>query len=148
MPHAKIIDGKAIADGLRREIAANVANLQRTRGLTPGLAVVLVGDDPASHVYVRTKGKATRDAGMSSSEHRLPAEAPEAELLGLIGQLNADPDVHGILVQLPLPPHIDSARVIETIDPAKDVDGFHPINVGRLADRRPWRWSRARRSAC
>ncbi len=133
MPRARIIDGKAMAEALRREVAAGVAALQRERGATPGLAVVLVGEDPASQVYVRTKAKATRDAGMASFEHKLPADTSEAGLLGLIGELNGRADVHGILVQLPLPRHIDATKVIEAIDPAKDVDGFHPVNVGRLA---------------
>ncbi|HSR82112.1 MAG TPA: bifunctional methylenetetrahydrofolate dehydrogenase/methenyltetrahydrofolate cyclohydrolase FolD [Hyphomicrobiaceae bacterium] len=133
MPRALIIDGKPIANALRQEVAAGVADLQRTRGFVPGLAVVLVGEDPASQVYVRTKVKATRDAGMVSLEHRLPADTPEAGVLTLITALNRRADVHGILVQLPLPSHIDTHRVIEAVDPAKDVDGFHPINVGRLA---------------
>jgi methylenetetrahydrofolate dehydrogenase (NADP+)/methenyltetrahydrofolate cyclohydrolase len=132
MTGATIIDGKAVAEALRREVAAGVAALQRERGLTPGLAVVLVGEDPASQVYVRTKAKATREAGMLSFEHKLPADTPEAGLLALIGELGRRPDVHGILVQLPLPAHIDTRKVIEAIDPAKDVDGFHPINAGRL----------------
>jgi len=130
---ATIIDGKAIAAALRQQIAAGVDALKRERGVTPGLAVVLVGDDPASQVYVRTKAKATREAGMLSIEHRLPADTAEAALLALIAKLNGQSDVHGILVQLPLPAHIDSAKVIEAIDPGKDVDGFHPVNVGRLA---------------
>src|SRR5262245_2507429 len=133
MPRALIIDGKTIAEALRREVAAGVADLQRARGIVPGLAVVLVGEDPASQVYVRTKAKATRDAGMASLEHKLPADTPEARLLTLIADLNGRDDVHGILVQLPLPSHIDTRRVIEAIDPGKDVDGFHPINIGRLA---------------
>jgi methylenetetrahydrofolate dehydrogenase (NADP+) / methenyltetrahydrofolate cyclohydrolase len=133
MPKAAIIDGKAIAAALRREVAAGVERLKAARGVSPGLAVVLVGEDPASQVYVRTKAQATREAGMLSFEHRLPASAGEAELLALIGKLNASPEVHGILVQMPVPKHIDAARVIEAIDPAKDVDGFHPVNVGRLA---------------
>jgi methylenetetrahydrofolate dehydrogenase (NADP+)/methenyltetrahydrofolate cyclohydrolase len=133
MPRARIIDGKAMAEGLRREVAAGAAALQRERGVTPGLAVVLVGEDPASQVYVRTKAKTTREAGMASFEHRLAADTSEPALLGLIGELNRRADVHGILVQLPLPRHIDPAKVIEAIDPAKDVDGFHPVNVGRLA---------------
>jgi len=130
---ATIIDGKAIAEALRREVAAGVAALIRERGVTPGLAVVLVGEDPASQVYVRTKGKAGEQAGMLSVEHKLPADTPEAALLALIGELNGRPDVHGILVQLPLPGHIDVRKVVEAIDPAKDVDGFHPVNIGRLA---------------
>jgi methylenetetrahydrofolate dehydrogenase (NADP+) / methenyltetrahydrofolate cyclohydrolase len=133
MPGALIIDGKAIAEALRREVAAGVADLQRTRGITPGLAVVLVGEDAASQVYVRTKSKATTDAQMLSFEHRLPAQTPETTLLALIAELNGRLDVHGILVQMPLPEHIDTRHVIEAIDPAKDVDGFHPINIGRLA---------------
>ena len=133
MSRATIIDGKAIAEALRREVAAGVADLKRAHGLVPGLAVVLVGEDPASQVYVRTKAKATTDAGMRSFEHRLPAETPAATLLALIDELNGRTDVHGILVQLPLPPHIDPRQVIEAIDPGKDVDGFHPINIGRLA---------------
>jgi methylenetetrahydrofolate dehydrogenase (NADP+) / methenyltetrahydrofolate cyclohydrolase len=133
MPRALIIDGKSIANALRQEVAAGVADLRRTRGFVPGLAVLLVGEDPASQVYVRTKVKATRDAGMVSLEHKLPADTPEASVLTLITALNVRADVHGILVQLPLPSHIDAHRVIEAVDPAKDVDGFHPINVGRLA---------------
>jgi methylenetetrahydrofolate dehydrogenase (NADP+) / methenyltetrahydrofolate cyclohydrolase len=133
MPHAAIIDGKAIAAALRQEVAADVARLLRERGVTPGLAVVLVGEDPASQVYVRNKAKATREAGMVSVEHKLPVETSEATLLALVAELNRRPDVHGILVQLPLPKHIDSSKIIEAIDPAKDVDGFHPINAGRLA---------------
>jgi methylenetetrahydrofolate dehydrogenase (NADP+)/methenyltetrahydrofolate cyclohydrolase len=130
---ATIIDGKAIAAALRAEVAAEVEALKRARGVTPGLAAVLVGDDPASQVYVRTKAKATREAGMRSVEHRLAADTSEAALLALIGTLNGRSDVQGILVQLPLPRHIDSVKVIEAIDPGKDVDGFHPVNVGRLA---------------
>src|SRR6185436_14065880 len=133
MPHATIIDGKAIAEALRREVAEGVAALKRERGVTPGLAVVLVGEDPASQVYVRTKARANEQVGMLSLEHKLPADTPEAALLALIGELNGRPDVHGILVQLPLPGHIDVRKVVEAIDPAKDVDGFHPVNVGRLA---------------
>jgi methylenetetrahydrofolate dehydrogenase (NADP+) / methenyltetrahydrofolate cyclohydrolase len=133
MPRALIIDGRSIAHALRQEVASGVADLQQARGFVPGLAVVLLGEDPASQVYVRTKVKATRAAGMVSLEHQLPAGTPEAGLLTLIGELNERTDVHGILVQLPLPSHIDTRRVIEAIDPAKDVDGFHPINIGRLA---------------
>jgi methylenetetrahydrofolate dehydrogenase (NADP+)/methenyltetrahydrofolate cyclohydrolase len=130
---AAIIDGKAFAAALRRDVAAGVSRLKRERGVTPGLAVVLVGHDPASQVYVRNKALATREAGMRSFEHKLPAETTEEALLGLIGELNRSPQVHGILVQLPLPRQIDANRVIGAIDPAKDVDGFHPVNVGRLA---------------
>lgn len=130
---ARIIDGKAFAAGIRAEVAAGVARLQAQAGATPGLAVVLVGEDPASQVYVRNKGLQTREAGMASFEHKLPAETPEADLLALVARLNADPAVHGILVQLPLPAHIRAEAVIEAIDPAKDVDGFTIANVGRLA---------------
>ena len=130
---AKRIDGKAFAQGLRERVGAAVSDLQRDHGLTPGLAVVLVGEDPASQVYVRNKGKQTLEAGMTSFEHKLPVTTSETELLGLIDQLNADPDVHGILVQLPLPDQIDSHAVINAINPDKDVDGFHLINVGRLS---------------
>ncbi len=130
---ADIIDGKAFALALRERIAAQVAFFTAAAGRAPGLAVVLVGEDPASAVYVRNKGKATTTAGMDSFEHRLPADASEADLLALIDCLNRDEGVDGILVQLPLPPQIDDSRVIMAIDPDKDVDGFHPLNVGRLA---------------
>jgi len=130
---ARVIDGKAIAAEVRRSVAAEVEQLKNEKGVTPGLAVVLVGDDPASQVYVRNKARQTTEAGMRSFEHRLPASTSEAELLSLIDDLNRSKDVHGILVQLPLPPQIDTRKVIEAIDPAKDVDGFHPINVGRLS---------------
>jgi methylenetetrahydrofolate dehydrogenase (NADP+)/methenyltetrahydrofolate cyclohydrolase len=130
---ATIIDGKAVAEGLRADIAAAAAQLQERHGFTPGLAVVLVGENPASQVYVRSKVKQTTEAGMHSFEHRLPAETSEADLLALVRRLNADERVDGILVQLPLPSHIDADRVLDTIDPAKDVDGFHPVNAGRLA---------------
>jgi len=130
---AQIIDGKAFAATIRERVADQVDQLKRTHGVTPGLAVVLVGDDPASRIYVRSKHTQTETAGMNSYEHALPVETSETDLLGLIHQLNTDPTVHGILVQLPLPDHINEAAVIEAIDPAKDVDGFHPINVGRLA---------------
>ena len=129
---AKLIDGKAFAADLRSRIAAQVTAM-KTRGITPGLAVVLVGEDPASQVYVRSKGKMTHEVGMNSWEHRLPAETSQTDLLALIARLNADPAVNGILVQLPLPRHMDEAAVINAIDPAKDVDGFHILNVGRLA---------------
>ncbi|MCT4333452.1 bifunctional methylenetetrahydrofolate dehydrogenase/methenyltetrahydrofolate cyclohydrolase FolD [Paracoccus sp. YLB-12] len=129
---ATLIDGKAFAAGLRQRIAAEVAAM-RDRGITPGLAVVLVGEDPASQVYVRSKGKQTVEVGMNSYEHKLPADTAEADLLALIKRLNGDPDVNGILVQLPLPGHMDEAAVINAIDPAKDVDGFHILNVGLLA---------------
>lgn len=130
---ARIIDGKAIAQDLRAKIAGAAAALTQKTGIVPGLAVVLVGSDPASEVYVRTKSKAVVDAGMRSFDHKLPADTPETELIALVERLNADPAVHGILVQLPLPPQIDAARVLHTIDPGKDVDGFHPVNAGRLA---------------
>jgi methylenetetrahydrofolate dehydrogenase (NADP+)/methenyltetrahydrofolate cyclohydrolase len=130
---ATIIDGKAVAAGVREKVAAGVAVLKREHGIIAGLAVVLVGEDPASQVYVRSKGEATKAAGMRSIEHRLPATTSELALLELIGDLNRDDSVHGILVQLPVPRHIDPGKVIEAIDPAKDVDGFHPVNVGRLA---------------
>ena len=129
---ARIIDGKAIAASLRARVRIEVDRLART-GLVPGIAVVLVGNDPASEVYVRGKSGQVTAAGMRPFDHRLPASASEAELLALVARLNADTAVHGILVQLPLPPQIDTARVIAAIDPAKDVDGFHPLNVGRLA---------------
>ncbi len=128
-----IIDGKARALQLRESVAAGVAEFAAEHGRAPGLTVVLVGEDPASAVYVRSKGQATAAAGMISGEHRLPATTSEADLLALVAALNADPAVDGILVQLPLPRHIDADRVIAAIDPAKDVDGFHPVNAGRLA---------------
>ncbi|QCB41368.1 bifunctional methylenetetrahydrofolate dehydrogenase/methenyltetrahydrofolate cyclohydrolase FolD [Sphingomonas sp. PAMC26645] len=130
---ATIIDGKAFAAGLRARIADGVTAFRAQAGRAPGLAVVLVGEDPASNVYVRSKGRATREAGMESIEHRLPADVPAEELLALVATLNADPTIDGILVQLPLPKHIDEQAVISAIDPDKDVDGFHPINAGRLA---------------
>ncbi|HEY1245919.1 MAG TPA: bifunctional methylenetetrahydrofolate dehydrogenase/methenyltetrahydrofolate cyclohydrolase FolD [Hyphomicrobiaceae bacterium] len=133
MAGAKVIDGKAIAAKVRSEVAVGVAERVAQGRPAPGLAVVLVGDDPASEVYVRNKARATREVGMVSFEHRLPASTGEAELLALIAGLNARADVNGILVQLPLPRHIDQVKVIEAIDPAKDVDAFHPVNVGRLA---------------
>ncbi|AUH64682.1 bifunctional methylenetetrahydrofolate dehydrogenase/methenyltetrahydrofolate cyclohydrolase FolD [Paracoccus zhejiangensis] len=129
---ATLIDGKAFAAGLRTRIATEVAAM-KAQGITPGLAVVLVGEDPASQVYVRSKGKQTLEVGMNSYEHKLPAETPEADLLALIERLNADPAVNGILVQLPLPAHMDEEAVINAILPEKDVDGFTVLNVGRLA---------------
>lgn len=129
---ARIIDGKAAAAALRARVAAEVAKFRVATGRAPGLAVVLVGEDPASAVYVRNKGRATVEAGMESFEHRLSADIGEGELLDLVDRLNADPAVDGILVQLPLPDHIDANKVLTQIDPDKDVDGFHPINVGRL----------------
>jgi methylenetetrahydrofolate dehydrogenase (NADP+)/methenyltetrahydrofolate cyclohydrolase len=130
---AHIIDGKSIAADLRKRIAAEVARLNAAHGLKPGLAVVLVGHNPASEVYVRAKAKAVVEAGMTPFDHKLPETTGEADLLALISRLNADPAVSGILVQLPLPAQIDPQKVIAAIDPAKDVDGFHPVNVGRLS---------------
>jgi methylenetetrahydrofolate dehydrogenase (NADP+) / methenyltetrahydrofolate cyclohydrolase len=130
---ARIIDGKAIAAKLRAAVAAEVQRLAREHRLEPGLAVVLVGENPASAVYVRSKAKQTVEAGMRSLDHRLPEQVSESDLLALIGKLNADPAVHGILVQLPLPKQVESQKVLAAIDPMKDVDGFHPMNAGRLA---------------
>ena len=129
---AKIIDGNAIAAEMREEIKTETAKLRNEHGVTPGLTVVLVGEDPASQVYVRMKGKACNDVGVFSDERRLDADTPEADLLKLIDELNADEKVHGILVQLPLPKHIDESKILLAIDPAKDVDGFHPVNVGKM----------------
>ncbi|MCE8005893.1 bifunctional methylenetetrahydrofolate dehydrogenase/methenyltetrahydrofolate cyclohydrolase FolD [Aestuariivita sp.] len=129
---ATVIDGKAFAAKVRGQVATHVARIKADHGITPGLAVVLVGEDPASQVYVRSKGKLTVEVGMNSYEHKLDAETSQADLLALIAQLNADPDVHGILVQLPLPKHLNEDLVINAIDPAKDVDGFHISNVGLL----------------
>ena len=133
MDQSNVIDGKAFAARLRETVARQVAILKAEHGLTPGLAVVLVGADPASQVYVRNKGKATVEAGLNSFEHKLPAETDRETLLALVRQLNGDPAVHGILVQLPLPDHISEAAVLDAIDPDKDVDGFHVVNAGRLA---------------
>jgi methylenetetrahydrofolate dehydrogenase (NADP+)/methenyltetrahydrofolate cyclohydrolase len=133
---SRIIDGKAIAEKMRSEIAAET-KLLASKGIIPGLAVVLVGDDPASKVYVGMKEKACRDIGVFSDEHKLPDDTPEEELLALIERLNVDPKIHGILVQLPLPSRIDADKVLEAISPTKDVDGFHPCNVGRLVVGRP-----------
>ncbi len=129
---ATIIDGKAFSARIRAEVATHVSRLVEEHGITPGLAVVLVGEDPASQVYVRSKGKQTVEAGMASFEHKLDAGTSEADLLDLIDRLNKDSKVHGILVQLPLPSHLNEDLVINAIDPAKDVDGFHISNVGRL----------------
>ena len=129
---ASLIDGKTIASDLRAQLSADVAGLVKDHGVKPGLAVVLVGEDPASEVYVRSKSKQTVEVGMESFKHTLPTETSEQELLDLVARLNNDDTVHGILVQLPLPNHINEGRVIEAIDPAKDVDGFHPVNIGRL----------------
>jgi methylenetetrahydrofolate dehydrogenase (NADP+) / methenyltetrahydrofolate cyclohydrolase len=130
---ATIIDGKAAAAALRSRVAEAVAGFRKATGRAPGLATVLVGEDPASSVYVRSKGKATREAGMEGFAHHLPATTSQDELLALVDRLNADPAVDGILVQLPLPRHIDERTVLLRVDPAKDVDGFHPINAGYLA---------------
>ena len=130
---ATLIDGKAFAAGLVDRVAAASARLEAAHGVKPGLAVVIVGEDPASQIYVRNKGETTQRAGMRSDTHRLPDTTTQAELLALIATLNADAGIHGILVQLPLPGHIDSAAVLDAIDPDKDVDGFHVVNAGRLA---------------
>ncbi len=133
---ARILDGKAIAQVVRSEVKERVTALA-DRGITPGLAVVLVGDDPASHVYVKGKHKAAAEVGVTSFDHKLPAETSQADLLDLVARLARDPAVHGILVQLPLPRHIDATLVLDSIPPDKDVDGFHPDNIGRLAQGRP-----------
>lgn len=133
MAEARIIDGKGFAAGLRARIADAVTALRTTHALVPGLAVVLVGEDPASSIYVRNKGEQTREVGMHSVTHKLPADTPQETLLRLVNQLNNDPSIHGILVQLPLPAHIDAQAVLSAIDPAKDVDGFHVVNAGRLS---------------
>ena len=130
---ARLIDGKAVSSHLLERVSIAAARLRAAHDLQPGLAVVLVGDDPASEVYVRNKARQCVTAGLRSFEHRLPASTTRAELLGLVRRLNADAAVHGILVQLPLPPQLDEHEVIEAIDPRKDVDGFHPVNVGRLS---------------
>ena len=130
---AKILDGKAIADELRAKVAQEAAKIAAKLGRKPGLAAVLVGEDPASQTYVKSKAKATNEAGMISFEHRLPENTSETDLLALVAKLNADDAVDGILVQLPLPRQINTERVIEAVDPAKDVDGFHPMNAGKLA---------------
>ncbi len=130
---ARIIDGKAYAVRVRGAVASHVERLKARHGITPGLAVVLIGEDPASQVYVRSKGKQTVEAGMNSFEHKLSADTPQKDLLALVDRLNEDPAVHGILVQLPLPKHLNEDLVINAIDPAKDVDGFHISNVGLLA---------------
>jgi methylenetetrahydrofolate dehydrogenase (NADP+)/methenyltetrahydrofolate cyclohydrolase len=130
---AKIISGKEIAEAIRTETAARVAALKEKHALTPGLATVLVGEDPASQSYVGMKNKTAKEMGIFSRQITLGADTPEAELLGIVEGLNADPQIHGILVQLPLPKQIDEAKILLAIDPAKDVDGFHPVNVGKLA---------------
>jgi methylenetetrahydrofolate dehydrogenase (NADP+)/methenyltetrahydrofolate cyclohydrolase len=136
-PHAKIIDGKVYAEALRAEVAREVARLKADYRLQPGLAVVLVGDDPASEIYVRSKGEHSLAAGMHSVTHRLPADTGQTDLLRLIGELNTDPAIHGILVQLPLPKHLDERAVLAAINPDKDVDGLHVVNAGRLASGQP-----------
>lgn len=128
---ARLLDGAALGRTIRAEVATEVAAL-REKGITPGLAVILVGDNPASHFYVRSKGKACEEAGMKSVTHLLPEQTTEAELLALIDDVNADPTLHGLLVQMPLPRHINSETVLHRVSPAKDVDGFHPVNVGKL----------------
>jgi methylenetetrahydrofolate dehydrogenase (NADP+)/methenyltetrahydrofolate cyclohydrolase len=132
-PHARILHGKPYAEAIRAEVAAGVERLKAERGVTPGLAVVLVGEDPASAIYVRSKGEQTTAAGMHSETHRLPAQTTQADLEALVAELNAAPHIHGILVQLPLPGHLDSARVTAMIDPDKDVDGLTVTSAGRLA---------------
>jgi len=134
---ARILDGKAIAERITRDIGSRVAALRASGRAAPGLAVVLVGENAASQVYVRNKRRTTDVAGMQSFAHDLPAATPEADVLALIDRLNADPAVSGILVQLPLPAHIDSGKLVERIDPRKDVDGFHPYNIGRLVQKTP-----------
>jgi methylenetetrahydrofolate dehydrogenase (NADP+)/methenyltetrahydrofolate cyclohydrolase len=137
MAEARIIDGRPIAEQLQAEVAAEVAELMAAHGLQPGLAVVLVGEDPASQIYVRSKGEKSLAAGMHSVTHRLPEATTQEDLLALVAELNADPAIHGILVQLPLPKHLDQGPVIAAIDPAKDVDGLTMINAGRLASGLP-----------
>ncbi|EEE46777.1 bifunctional methylenetetrahydrofolate dehydrogenase/methenyltetrahydrofolate cyclohydrolase FolD [Roseibium alexandrii] len=132
MPQAQIIDGKAIAESVRGEITERAAKLLSETGKRPGLAVILVGEDPASQVYVRNKDRAAEACGFHSVKHTMPADSSEDAVLGMVDQLNNDPDIHGILVQLPLPGHIDESKVLRLIKPEKDVDGFHPINVGLL----------------
>lgn len=133
---AQILDGKALAANLRKEVAADCLAL-RERGIEPGLAVVLVGDDPASQIYVRHKERAAKECGVTALDYRRDADISQDDLLALVLKLNADPKVHGILVQLPLPAHLDPTPILDAIDPAKDVDGFHPDNIGRLAQGRP-----------
>ncbi|HTR99929.1 MAG TPA: tetrahydrofolate dehydrogenase/cyclohydrolase catalytic domain-containing protein [Bacteroidota bacterium] len=130
---AALIDGRVMSAAIKAEVRLGAEALARTRGITPGLAFILVGDDPGSEVYVRSKGKACEEMGFRSVTERRPATLAERDLLGMIAAFNADPSIHGVLVQLPLPPHINEQRVIEAIDHRKDVDGFHPVNVGRLS---------------
>jgi methylenetetrahydrofolate dehydrogenase (NADP+)/methenyltetrahydrofolate cyclohydrolase len=129
----RLVDGRAFAKSILAQVAAEAASMKAATGLVPGLAVVLVGEDAASQVYVRNKARTTIEIGLNSIEHRLPAETAELDLLSLVAELNADPSIHGILVQLPLPDHIDSSRILDAINPDKDVDGFHVVNAGRLA---------------
>ena len=134
---AELMDGKKVSEHIRAQIAQGVQQLKDETGVTPGLAAVLVGDDPASEIYVRNKRKACANAGMYSEEHKLPAETTEQELLNLVDRLNNDPNIHGILVQLPLPDHINETKVLRAVTPLKDVDGFHPYNVGLLVEGNP-----------
>ncbi|MFI5322124.1 MAG: bifunctional methylenetetrahydrofolate dehydrogenase/methenyltetrahydrofolate cyclohydrolase FolD [Thermodesulfobacteriota bacterium] len=134
---AELIDGKLVSKHIRNEVAEGVERLRRERGVTAGLAAVLVGDNPASEIYVRNKRKASSDAGMYSEEHKLPEETTEDELLSLVDKLNEDINIHGILVQLPLPPHISETKILRAVSPLKDVDGFHPYNVGLLVEGHP-----------
>jgi len=134
---AEIIDGKKVSEHIRAQIAEGVKKLKQETGITPGLAAVLVGEDPASEIYVRNKRKACANAGMYSEEHKLPAETTEQELLALVDKLNNDSNIHGILVQLPLPDHINETKVLRAVSPLKDVDGFHPYNVGLLVEGNP-----------
>jgi methylenetetrahydrofolate dehydrogenase (NADP+)/methenyltetrahydrofolate cyclohydrolase len=134
---AQLIDGKLVSQHVRSEVAEGVGRLKRERGVTAGLAAVLVGDNPASEIYVRNKRKACSDAGMYSEEHKLPEETTEEDLLTLVEKLNVDKNIHGILVQLPLPPHISETKILRAVSPLKDVDGFHPYNVGLLVEGNP-----------
>jgi methylenetetrahydrofolate dehydrogenase (NADP+)/methenyltetrahydrofolate cyclohydrolase len=133
LAETRLIDGRAFAKSILAQVAAEAATMKAATGFVPGLAVVLVGEDAASQVYVRNKARTTIEIGLNSIEHRLPAETAELDLLALVAELNADPAIHGILVQLPLPDHIDSSRILDAINPDKDVDGFHVVNAGRLA---------------
>ena len=137
-PTARVLDGRALAARIRQQVAAEIRALEARLGQRPGLAVVLVGDDPASAVYVRNKRRACEEVGIRSWVHHLPADTPASAVQALIDQLNARPDVHGILLQLPLPPALNGEQLLERIDPRKDVDGFHPLNVGRLVAGRPY----------
>lgn len=134
---AELIDGKVVSQSVRDEVAELASKLKQDTGIVPGLAAVLVGDDPASEIYVRNKRKACEKVGIYSEEHKLPAETTEEQLLGLVNKLNEDTKIHGILVQLPLPGHIDETKILRTVSPLKDVDGFHPYNVGLLVEGNP-----------